>query len=61
VPLSVNPLPAVKEEVGEFVSAFPITNELALGVKEVTDGAVEPPGEFPVEVSRPAVVAPLIS
>src|SRR5256885_4791952 len=36
VPLSVNPLPAVKEEVLEDVSAFPITNELALGVKEVT-------------------------
>ena len=61
VPLSVNPLPAVKEEEGKVVSAFPITNDEAIGVNEATDGVVEPPGEFPVEVSRPAVVAPLIS
>ena len=57
----MNPLPAVKEEEGKVVSAFPITNDEAIGVNEVTDGVVEPPGEFPVEVSRPAVVAPLIS
>jgi len=60
VPLSVNPLPAVKEEEGEFVSAFPITNDEAIGVNEATESVAEPP-EFPVEVSRPAVVAPLIS
>ena len=61
VPLSVNPLPAVKEEVLEDVSAFPITNELALGVKEVTAGAVEPVEELPVEVDGLVVEAPLIS
>jgi len=61
VPLSVNPLPAVKEEVLEDVSAFPITNELALGVKEVTETAVEPVEELPVDVSAPVVVAPLTS
>jgi len=60
VPLSVNPLPAVKEEVLEDVSAFPITNDEAIGVNEATESVAEPP-EFPVEVSRPAVVAPLIS
>ena len=56
----MNPLPAVKEEEGEFVSAFPITNDEAIGVNEATESVAEPP-EFPVEVSRPAVVAPLIS
>ena len=61
MPLSVNPLPAVKEEVLEDVSAFPITNELALGVKEVTAGAVEPVEELPVEVDGLVVEAPLIS
>ena len=61
MPLSVNPLPAVKEEVLEDVSAFPITNELALGVKEVTETAVEPVEELPVDVSAPVVVAPLTS
>ena len=57
----MNPLPAVKEEVLEDVSAFPITNELALGVKEVTAGAVEPVEELPVEVDGLVVEAPLIS
>jgi len=61
VPLSVNPLPAVKDEEGEFVSAFPITNDEAIGVNEATESVAEPPKEPPVEVSRPAVVAPLIS
>ena len=61
MPLSVNPLPAVKEEVLEDVSAFPITNELALGVKEVTETAVEPVEELPVEVDGLVVEAPLIS
>ncbi len=55
------PLPAVKVEELEDVSTFPITNEFALGVNEVTDGVVEPPEELPVEVSRPVIVAPLIS
>ena len=45
----------------EDVSAFPITNELAAGVKEVTDAVVEPPEELPVEVDGLVVVAPLIS
>jgi len=62
VPLRVYPPPAVKEEVLEAVSAFPITNEPVAGVMEgETDGVVEPPEELPVEVSAPAVVAPLIS
>ena len=55
------PLPAVKEEVLEAVSAFPMTNEFQLGVKAVTNGAVEPPDELPPEVDVPVVVAPLIS
>ena len=55
------PPPAVKEEVLEAVSAFPMTNEFALGVKEVTAGVVEPPDKLPVEVDRMVVVAPLIS
>ena len=61
VPLSVYPLPAVKEEVAEEVSAFPITNEFALGVKEVTEGVVDPAEELPVEVDGLVVEAPLIS
>ena len=55
------PLPAVKEEVLEEVSVFPITNEFELGVKEVTAGVVEPPEEIPVEVDELVVVAPAIS
>jgi len=51
----------VKEEVLEDVSAFPITNELAFGVKEVTETAVEPAEELPVEVDGLVVEAPLIS
>jgi len=51
----------VKEEVLEPVSAFPITNEFALGVNEPTDGNVVPPRELPVDVSAFAVAAPLIS
>ncbi len=57
----MKPVPAVKAEVLEDVSTFPITNEFALGVNEVTDGVVEPPVELPVEVSAPVVVTPLIS
>jgi hypothetical protein len=49
VPLRVNPLPAVKEAELELVSVFPITNELAPGVNEVTEGVVEPAEELPVE------------
>jgi len=51
----------VKEEELEDVSAFPITNELALGVKDVTAGDVEPEEELPVDVARPCVIAPRIS
>jgi len=58
VPLSVYPLPAVKEEELEAVSAFPITNELALGVKEVTARDVEPEEELPGDVAKPCVIAP---
>jgi len=57
----VYPLPTVKEEVDAPVSALPITNELATGVKEATASAVEPAGELPVELSADVVVAPLIS
>src|SRR6266849_1526356 len=57
VPPSVYPLPAVKEEVLEAVSALPITNEFELGVKEVTAGVVEPPEELPVEVDELVAVA----
>jgi len=57
----VYPLPAVKEEVLEEVSVFPITNEFELGVKEVTAGVVEPPDKLPVEVDGLVVVEPLIS
>ena len=55
------PLPAVKEEVLEAVSVFPITNEFELGVKEVTDTAVEPPELPPVCDDGLVVEAPLIS
>jgi len=48
----------VKEEVLEDVSAFPITNELALGVNEATVRDVEPEEELPVDVARPCVFAP---
>ena len=61
VPASAYPVPAVKEEVLEPVSVFPITIELALGVKDETEGVVEPAAELPVDVSAPIVVAPLIS
>jgi hypothetical protein len=57
----VYPLPAVKEEVPEDVSAFPITNEFVLGVNELTDTAVEPPEELPVDEDGLVVEAPLIS
>jgi hypothetical protein len=60
-PTSVYPLPTVKVEEPEAVSAFPMTTELANGVKEATDGVVDPAGELPVDVERPVVVAPLIS
>jgi len=45
----VNPLPAVKEEEGEPVSVFTTTIELGTGVKEVTEGVVDPSEELPVE------------
>ena len=52
------PVPAVKEEVLEPVSVFPITIELALGVKDETEGVVDPAAELPVDVSAPVVVYP---
>ena len=55
------PLPAVKEEVLEAVSALPITNEFEPGAKEVTAGAVEPPEELPVDEDVPLIEAPLTS
>ena len=56
----VNPLPAVKEEETEPVSVFPITSELGTGVKEVTEGVVDPPEELPVEEAMLGLL-PLIS
>jgi hypothetical protein len=47
--------------VEEVVSAFPITIELALGVKEVTEAVVEPAEELPVEVDGLVVETPLSS
>ena len=55
------PLPTVKEEELEDVSVFPITNELEVGVKDVTAGVVDPPEELPVDVEGLVVEAPLIS
>ncbi len=60
MPGSVYPVPAVKEEVEDAVSAFPITNELAAGVKDVTEREVEPV-DVPVDDDNPVVPAPLIS
>ena len=57
----VNPLPAVKEEEAEPVSVFPITSEVGTGVKEVTEGVVDPPEELPVEDDGLTMEAPLIS
>jgi len=51
----------VKEEELEAVSAFPITNDLAAGVNEVTEGVVDPPEELPVEDDGLTIEAPLIS
>ena len=56
----VNPLPAVKEEEGEPVSVFTTTIELGTGVKEVTEGVVDPPEELPVEEATLGLL-PLIS
>jgi len=51
----------VKEEVLEDVSAFPITNELEAGVKDVTARDVEPDEELPADVTGLMVVARLSS
>jgi hypothetical protein len=51
----------VKDEVLEDVSALPITNEFALGVKEATEGVVDPAEELPVEDDGLVMEAPLIS
>jgi hypothetical protein len=43
------------------VSTFPTTKELLAGVKEVTEAAVEPVEEPPVDCWRPTGVYPEIS
>jgi hypothetical protein len=53
VPTAVNPVPAVR--VVEDVSVFPMTIELRPGVKDVTEGVVEPAAELPVPVVMPVV------
>ena len=45
----MKPLPAVNEVELALVSVFPITIEVGTGVKEVTEGVVEPAEELPVE------------
>jgi hypothetical protein len=54
----VYPVPAVKAEVLEEVSALPMTMELEAGVKDVTATAVEPALEPPVDVLGLVVVTP---
>jgi hypothetical protein len=44
---SLYPTPAAYEVEAEVVSTFPITIELALGVKEVTEAVVEPVADEP--------------
>jgi len=61
VPLRVYPLPAVKEEEAELVSVFPITIEVETGVKEATEGVVEPPEELPVDEAMLGLALTLIS
>ena len=61
VPERVKPVPAVIAPLGGGVSVLPITIELELGVKEVTEDVVEPTAELPVDVMSPVVVAPEIS
>ena len=45
----------------EAVSKFPITIEVETGVKEETEGVVDPAEELPVEVDGLVVEAALIS
>ena len=61
VPLRTNPLPAVKEVELVLVSVFPITIEVETGVKEVTEGVVDPPEELPVEEAMLGLALTLIS
>jgi len=61
VPTRVYPVPTVKAEVANAVSAFPMIIELVLGVKDVTAGVVEPAEELPVDVDGAAVVTALSS
>ena len=61
MPLRTNPLPAVKEVELVLVSVFPITIEVETGVKEVTEGVVDPPEELPVEEAMLGLALTLIS
>jgi hypothetical protein len=45
----------------EVASIIPITTELEVGVKEVTEALPELVAELPVEDSRPVFVYPVIS
>ncbi len=61
VPPRANPPAAVNEVELELVSVFPITIEVETGVKEVTEGVVEPAEELPVEDAMLGLVLTLIS
>ena len=50
----------MKDEEAEPVSVFPITIEVETGVKEVTEGVVDPTEELPVEEATLGLL-PLIS
>ena len=56
----VYPVPTVYCVALDAVSTFPITKELDAGVNEVTEAVAEP-ALLPVDVCKPAVVAPDIS
>jgi hypothetical protein len=49
----------VNDEVPEFVSAFPMTIAVETGVKEATEGVVEPPEELPVDVLMLGLTTPI--
>jgi hypothetical protein len=61
VPLSAYPPPAVKVEEPEPVSAFPTTIAVETGVKEVTEGVVDPTEELPVDEPMLGLAFTLIS
>jgi len=45
----------------DAVSKFPITIEVATGVKEATEGVVDPPEELPVDEAMLGLALTLIS